>query len=164
MTYPAPTNPTAPAYITLSGSGVTALPGRGEYAVSLSLSGTDEVSVLASVVDIAANAVSPQPSVTATSSNGAQQSGGSSITTTYPQSCGAGSQEEINGLHCDFSPSGYNIQPYVAGDAPTSLVATVSSVVAGVATITAINIRQSLVTFREPISGVVGNLAIQVVQ
>ena len=90
---------------------MTALSGRGEYAVSLSLSGTDEVSVSASVVDIAANPVSPQPSVTATSSNGAQQSGGSSITTTYPQPCGAGSQEEINGPHCDFSPSGYKIQP-----------------------------------------------------
>jgi hypothetical protein len=151
------------AYVALSGAGVSQNASPSDFAALLSLSGTNSVQITATVVDIAGNTVSPQPSLTATSSNGAQQSGGSSENTAYPQPNGAGSQEEINGPHCDFSPSGYNIQPYIAGQYPSSEVATVSAVISGVATVTAQNIGSALIEWLTQ-SGATGRLTVQVTQ
>jgi hypothetical protein len=145
-----------PASIQLSGAGITKI-GTAEYAVRLSVSDTPSVEVSATVVDISGATVSPQPSLAVTSSNGAQQAGGSSETSNYPQSNGAGSQEELTPGNPSYGPN-FHEQAYVAGEYPSSLVATVEDNI-----VTAQNLGGSLIEWRTA-SGATGRLTVQVVQ
>jgi hypothetical protein len=113
-------------------------------------------------VDVVGNAVSPQPALSASSTNGAQQAGGSSANQSYPQPCGAGSLPELTPGNPGYGPD-FQPQAYVAGLYPTSEVAKVSAVTTGVATVTAQNVGSSLIEWRTA-SGATGRLVCNCVQ
>jgi hypothetical protein len=140
--------------IVLSGAGISGE--SGEF--SLKASYQSAIVVTASVVDLNDIAVSKQPALTATSTNGGAPSGESSENTAMPQPNGGGST---------YPPSETQRAPrtivYVPGVYPNSNVASVGAVSAGVATVTINNVGQALVEWRTP-RGTTARLSVQRIQ
>jgi hypothetical protein len=133
--------------IVLSGTGVTE--GVGEFEYNLSAPYQSTTMVTASVVDAAGNPVSPQPSLTVTSTNGPPtQIGAASKFTGYP--VGGGGQVYVN------VPNQYRGTADVAGIGANSNVASVTGT--ATATVTINNTGTALIEWSA--NGITGRLLV----
>jgi hypothetical protein len=129
--------------IVLTGAGITAGVGVGEYELTMVNGVNDSVVVTAQAIDIGGNVLSAQPVITATSTNGAAPAGEGSVQTGWPPANCIGQQ-----IGPGYVQPGFQTDPGTPME--NSAVASVSAVVAALATVTLQNVGQCIVEFRTP--------------
>jgi hypothetical protein len=153
--YPAPNVGAGVEFkLVLSGTGVVAGAGIGEYSLKAAYQSSTVIS--ATVVDVHGTPLGSQPTLTASSTNGDAPSDASE-NTAMPQPNGGGSTYFGSPVQWPV-PSLYALGVY-----PNSNVASVGAVSGGVATVTINNVGQSIIEFRSP-RGTTARLTIQGIQ